>query len=89
LLIALQIKYSTFVDEGHFDANFGMVATYLGNGNARYPGYRLLGPNGAGYLTANLIGPQGPWADDAHFGLTDIDKVQPPRVAKGTRADGN
>ena len=60
------------VHEGHFDANFGKVATYLANGNGWYPGYRLLNPNGAGYLTANLVGPQGPWADDAHFGLADI-----------------
>ena len=64
-------QVSNIVAEGHFDANFGMVATYLGNGNGWYPGYRLLNPNGAGYLTANLIGPQGPWADDAHFGLAD------------------
>jgi hypothetical protein len=60
------------VNEGHTDANFGMVATYLGNGNGWFPGYRLLNPNGAGYLTAHLVGPQGPWTDDAHFGLADI-----------------
>src|SRR5580704_17865774 len=60
------------VDESHMDANFGMVGAYLSVGNGFFPGYRLLNPNGAGYLTAHLVAPQTPWADDVHFGLADI-----------------
>lgn len=63
---------SALVSEGHFDASFGMVATFLGCGNGWFPGYRKLDQNGASYMIANLAGPQGPWVDDAHFGLQDL-----------------
>ena len=60
------------MEPGHYDANFGMIATYLDlSGYGFFIGYRKLDPNGASYGTAYYVGPQTPWADDVHFGLWD------------------
>jgi hypothetical protein len=60
------------VEQGHYEVNFGVLATYLNlSPYGWFMGYRKLDPNGASYGTAYYVGPQTPWADDQHFALQD------------------